>query len=358
MATMATSRRVVIVLVSWLLIDVARADDADPPTGRFEVGAGFGAERGFFAHAAVVQDDLFDTGQRLALSADVSARWQRFRLEHGVDDVLGSGLDLDTELFSERRVHTGFTREGHGGAVTLTRALGARTRAYLRYRAELVDLDVDGAGAVSRSIGGLPLLGDGLQATLRSGVVHDTLDAPVLPRHGTRVEAYAETADRALGSDHEWRALGASLDHARPVGPLTLRVHGHADYVHGAPLSARLQHDGHVDGIGYPVGSLDALVVTPDGTVAAGDNLEALGRVELELPVWRKVGLSVAAFGEVAVRGNTDPAWGATAVGLYRSAGASVIWRSPIGVLRFDWVLPFDGEDREPKFVFSMGGLF
>lgn len=363
---MSTSRLLVIGFATLVGARGAWADDvptvalAAEPSGRFEIGAGFDSDEGFLAHAGVYQDDLFHTGQRLALTADLGARWQAFRLRHEVDDLLGSGLDFETELFHERQARHGFTREGNGGQVTVSRALGAHTRGYLRYRVEDVDVDVDG-GEIARALQPpTPALGEGLIATLRAGAIYDTLDDRILPTRGTRLEAYAETADRSLGSEHEWLRLGGSLDHARPLGPLTLRVHGRADYLRSAdgavPLSARLQHDGHRDIRGYPFGSLDELRLTPDGAVAAGDNFEGLGRVELELPVWKRAGLSIAVFGEAALRGNTDRAWGETGVELYRSAGASIIWRSPIGVLRFDWAIPFDGDDREPQFMFSIGG--
>jgi hypothetical protein len=54
------------------------------PTGRFEVGAGFSSDEGFIAHAAIAQDDLFHTGQKLALSADISALRQRFLVSHEI----------------------------------------------------------------------------------------------------------------------------------------------------------------------------------------------------------------------------------------------------------------------------------
>jgi outer membrane protein assembly factor BamA len=40
---------------------------------------------------------------------------------------------------------------------------------------------------------------------------------------------------------------------------------------------------------------------------------------------------------------------------LQRSVGVSIIWRSPIGPLRFDWALPLDGERRGAQFLFGLG---
>ena len=38
------------------------------------------------------------------------------------------------------------------------------------------------------------------------------------------------------------------------------------------------------------------------------------------------------------------------------SFSIGVIWRSPLGPLRFDGALPIDGERRELVFLFSLGG--
>ena len=70
-----------------------RTSGGRAPTGSFTIGAGYQPDDGFIAHAEVAQDDLFRTGQRLALSADISAIRQRLQLEHAVPDLFGSGLN-------------------------------------------------------------------------------------------------------------------------------------------------------------------------------------------------------------------------------------------------------------------------
>ena len=338
---------------------------ARPPTGRFEIGVGFSSDENFVAHAAIAQDDLFGTGQRLALTADLSARRQTFGLAHEVPDLLSTGLDLRTELFSTRRQHPGFVRDGAGGAVTVGHRLDRTTRVYLRYRVEQIGVsldgtDADGAAASARSLVP-PSLGDGLLAGLGAGFAYETLDARDLPTRGSRLELFAERAAPWLGSEHDLVRVAAAADHARPLGRFTLRLQGRGAYVHsrdpgGVPLSERLQHDGHAELRGYPLGSLGPFAF--GDRAIGGADLEASGRVELELPVWRAGGLSVAAFADAGVRHNGEAAWGPTGAELHRSVGASIIWRSPIGPLRFDWAIPLDGPDRRPVFLFGLGGSF
>ena len=321
---------------------------ARPPTGRFELGAGYSPDDGFIARAGIAQDDLFRTGQHLSLAADLSATRQRFVLAHEVPDLLGSGLDLRTELSSTRRQYPGFLREGTGGAVTLGKRVARATRVYVRYRVEQVAVDPGAAGRLETATANL---GEGLLATLGAGLEYSTLDAPLLPRRGTRLELFGERADRRLGSAHELVRAGGVVEHARPLGPFTLRLHGHATYVRsrdpmGVPLAFRLQHEGHAMVRGYALDAGNPL----------GDNAELVGRAELELPLIPKWGLSLAGFADAGLRFNTDAAWGPRHALLQRSVGVSLIWRSPIGPLRFDWAFPLDGADRDHRFLFGLGG--
>jgi outer membrane protein assembly factor BamA len=112
------------------------------------------------------------------------------------------------------------------------------------------------------------------------------------------------------------------------------------------PLSERLFHDGNVDVRGYPIGSIGSQL---------GDNAELLGRAELELPLIPQVGIGLAGFADAGLRYNTDASFGSKGSLLYRSVGASLIWRSPIGVLHFDWAVPLDAKDKSLVFSFGIG---
>lgn len=335
---------------------LAVADDGAPverpPTGRFEIGAGFSSEENFIAHAGIAQDDLFGTGQKLALTADLSMLRQSFQIVHEVPDLLGSGLDLRSELYSRRRVYDGFARESSGGALTLGHQLSPATRIYARYRFEHVAMDMSGGyldQAARTTWGGR--LGDGAHAALGAGIEYSTLDAPFLPTRGTRLELFAERSDPAIGSHFKMLKVAARAEHAQPLGPFTARLSAHGAYVRsleagGVPLSERLQYDGYAELPGYALGSFRSA------------DLEAGGRAELELPLFRSLGISVAGFAEAGLRYNADPAWGPTGTTLARAVGASILWRSPIGPLRFDWAIPLDREERSPVFMFSMGSSF
>jgi outer membrane protein insertion porin family len=323
--------------------------------GTFMVGAGFSSDESFIASAKVEHPDLFGTGQGLAISLDVSKLRRQAGLVHDIPSLAGTGFQLRSELFMVDRAYDGFNRKGVGGAVTVGRHLGRSTRLYLRYRVEHVTMKLLETDPQALQAMPLGTLGDGLYATLGAGISHDTRDRTDLALRGSRVELFGEVADPRLGSDHRLSRISANLEHAHPLGPFTLRLSGHATYVRapgGVPLSERLQHDGHGDIRGYSLGSLGSML-GPD----AGANLEALGRIELEVPLIKRAGLSLAGFFDAGLRYNEDRAWGPVGGDLYRSVGVSLIWRSPIGALRFDVAFPLDG-DRDRQFLFGIGVPF
>src|SRR5438045_1389238 len=94
-----SSASLVVVLLGCSVI--ARADpeapeepaavEARPPTGTFQIGAGFSSEEGFIARARVAQPSLFGTGHSLSLDASLSKRQQRFSIDYSTPD-LGDGL--------------------------------------------------------------------------------------------------------------------------------------------------------------------------------------------------------------------------------------------------------------------------
>jgi outer membrane protein insertion porin family len=314
------------------------------PTGYFGVGAGYNPDDGFLATAELGQPDLFHSGQQLVLHSDVGMN----RADGTIAWTVPAGdLALTTELFAHDRDYPGFRREQLGGDVKLAQRLDRHTKIWARYQVEHVAIDTDTAARTTTE----PLrTGDGVLATVAAGLDYSTLDTPFLPQHGTKLSIFAERADRALGSDYDLDHAGGSFVHARPLGALTLRISGRADYIgsrdgRAVPLAFREMYDGHLEVRGYGL----------DQGTHTGDNLEADGRVELEVPVWKRAGLSVAGWFDAGYRRDFD--FANTSL-LQRSAGVSLIWRSPLGPLRFDWAVPLDGHDRHGQFLFSLGGYF
>lgn len=330
------------------------------PTGTFQIGAGFSSDESFIAAASISQDDLFHTGNHLSMHARLSMRRQLFLTRFADPDVLGSRLALTADIYNDKHQLPGFTREAAGGSLTLSYPIGEHTRAFVGYRLE--DVKATSNGPVARTLEPLPPLTGGILSALRTGVVYDTLDRPDAPMRGTQLGASIEVADRRLGSDLTFIKTDAWAQHHQPIGPLTLHLSGSLTTIGdrigpsfstiggsgGAPRSELLFLDNSNEIRGYrpdSFGPVDAL------GRPVGGNAKVLGSVELEVPLVRRIGLSAIGFADAG--GLLDRS-GQGQLGL--SLGFGLLWRSPIGPLKFSWALPVDGPG--PAFVFGIGSGF
>jgi hypothetical protein len=149
---------------------------------------------------------------------------------------------------------------------------------------------------------------------------------------GSRLALISNTSEPQLGADARFARLRGIAETTRRLGPFTLRLGGHVGYMRtpdglGEPLSDRLAGG--------------TLADVRRGPSAKGQSsAEAMGHLELELPLWAKAGLSVATFVHAGVRQNFDPSTGATDLTRVGAAGASLIWRRRSAWLRLDVATP------------------
>jgi len=359
MQTLMSASLVALLAASTGTAHAEPEDDAPPrpasqappgtPTGSFQLGAGYATDEGFLTTATIAQDDLFDTGKRLELTARLSERGQLFRLRYEDPSVGGTRFMLRGDLYSTRRSFVGFDREATGGALTLSRPLGKHLHAFLGYKLEQVTVTPTAVAPSARGVADEPAWRGGRIAALRAGLVYSTLDTPWLPTRGTSVGGVIEVADRDLGSEIGYTRTDAWLSHHRPLGPLTLHLGGTLRTITGsAPLSERLHFDGSRMIRGYAPGAIGPH--DPVTGMPLGGTLAYTARGELEAPLSSRLGLSAAGF--VDVGGIYDDHGGASA----GSAGVGLIWRTPIGPVRLDVAFPLDGG--KPRLVFGLGGGF
>jgi outer membrane protein insertion porin family len=320
------------------------------PTGTFEIGAGFSSDEGFVAHARVAQSDLFGTGHSLSLDSFITKRRQHFEMDYTTAD-LGDGIRLGAQLYNDRRQLPGFVRQGSGGGVTLSRQLTPHLRVFGGYRLEHVSAEetpFDSSLIVARGLPPTSGLQGGLISAVRAGIEYNSTDRPDYPTSGTMARVVYEVADRRLGSELSFDRVNASVAHHRPVGPFTLHLGASFSQISGAsvPRTERLFLDGASDIRGFAPGSLGPVDMFGN---PLGGTTKLVAHAELEVPLSRKLGLSAVGF--IDAGGIMD----ATNTSLGRSVGVGLLWRSPIGPLRFDWAVPLDGAG-PPRFLFSLGG--
>jgi len=320
-----------------------------PPTGTFQIGAGYATDDGFTARATIAQANLFGTGDLLALDASISERRQLFDLRFGAPHLLDSDFKLDTTLYNDHRILPGIARNAVGASATVSHPLDDHVTAFAGYRIERVD-PTGGAEPLYRTIDPTepyPTLHAYNLATVRAGLAYSTIDHPLFPLHGSTLGGSIEVAEPTLGSDLRYTRVDAWASTHQPIGPLTLHLTGHASAIgtpdpQGVPMSERLFLDGARDLPGFLPGALGPPI---------GGNLMAVGRVELEVPISRGLGLSLVGF----YAAGTVYDWHGNG-GLGQSTGIGLMWRSPLGPLRIDFAIPLGGG--APGLVFGLGGSF
>ena len=313
------------------------------PTGRFQIGAGFSSDESFIAQATIAQDDLFRTGHRLSLTAQISAKRQLFLL--GYDVPVGGGLELRTQLYAKDQLLLGFRRKATGGTASLVAPLGENLHGFVGFRLEEV-LAEPTDDVIARTVG-VPDRDAITIASLRAGIAYSTLDDPLLPTKGRTFGASIELADPRWGSDVTLAKAQVWSGFHQPLGPAILHLSATGTAISsrdptGVPFSERLFLDNSALVRGYAPGSLGP---------TSGGTLMYTARAELEVPLIRSAGISAVTFLD---GGGIFDRSGAGSAGV--SYGFGLLWHSPIGPLRFDWGIPLDGGPT--RFIFGIGGGF
>lgn len=365
---------------------------AERQTGAFQIGAGFSSVEQFIAQAQISQNNLFGRGQSMTLQAQISGLRQLFMAEFMEPYFLDTNWTFGVSLFSQQRFYQQFTRRATGGSLTWGYMLTDWVRLYLTYT--LQDVGVTTSGRSSLFSGGVrsPLPAGSLANLLRSGLIsswrvslsHDTRDNRMFPTSGWQNTISAEFAEPAFLSQSQFTRIQATARYFYPLwGPFVLRLKADTGLIfsrdeRGVPIYERYFVGGIYDVRGFPLASLGPRIKmgspeNPDpalGTFTIGGNLETMGKAEIEVPIFEKVGIRGAIFTDVgnaynlegqycqirptSVPISQDPCvafWPLSS--LRASWGFGFRWFSPIGPLRFEWGFPYKTLPGEDGMVFE-----
>jgi outer membrane protein insertion porin family len=326
------------------------ADPAPPPlrrapTGTFEIGVGYATDDGFGATASVTQSDLFGTGKLLSLDAMIDEREQRFVTRFVDPELFGSGFQLDARLVTDDKHLDAFTRQSAGINLELSHLVGPHTKWYVGYRVEHVTDAADAPDGSFASDAALAGAGEYDVAAIRIGTEYNTLDQPFFATRGSRVGSMLELAAPGLGSDVAFVHTKAYAETHQRIGAFFLHLSGSTETVSGnnVPIGEQLYFDGSSQIRGYAPNAVGPAFGT------AGATASFFGRAELELPVVRRIGLSVTGFADGGGLANVNGGE------LAASTGFGLVWRSPIGPIGAYWAWT---ADHGPAFVFGAGAHF
>lgn len=349
------------------LVDIA-VDVAEGSSGSFGAGAGFGTD-GFVFNVNFTQDNLFGTGERLALSFDNTQSQDNFTISYTDPYYTPDGIS---------RTVRGFIRQTDTGELTSTAnfildSYGVRVRYGVplsEFSTFSLGLGYENVEAIetsesSEDVGSfIDRFGnqyDLFEATL--GLSRDTRNRTVFATSGTRNSLTLDIT--SPGSDLEFYKLSHLFEFYLPLSErYTLSANSRISFGQGRgdldelPFFRRFFAGGIQSVRGY---NRDSLGPRDSNDDARGGDFRTLGSLELifpppfvETPGATRLSLFTD-FGQVY-----DDVDAFDSDQLRGSYGLSFVWLAPVGPLTFSLAETFNDEpgDRKQSFQFTIGSIF
>ncbi len=341
-------------------------------TGTFSAGAGYSTADALIFNARISEGNMFGTGRRVSLNADIGTERNSFSLSLEDPRVNDSYISGASSLFSTWRLFDDYDQQQNGANITfgypLEEVFGEWSEdigVALKYeykQIEISDIDDDSAQLVLDSEGKTNA------SALTPRIYRNTIDNPLNPSKGSRQDLNVEIA--GLGGDQDFYLYELKNSFYYPlieteVGDITLSMRttyavgeaqGDSEYL---PLYRRFYLGGINSVRGY-----DNRSITPKDERGNeyGGAKEFVHNNELIFPLVNSAGIKGLFFydlGNVADDYIKDESidFGE----LKTSYGFGIRWNSPMGPLRLEFGFPLDTEDDEDdgmKTNFSFGAPF
>ncbi|MCX7196579.1 MAG: outer membrane protein assembly factor BamA [Proteobacteria bacterium] len=333
-------------------------------TGNLLFGVGFASGDGLIVQASVSQNNIFGSGNALALQLN-SGRVNRtasvsFTNPYFTSDGISAGFDLYRRNFDPSSLGLGnYLTKTAGAGVRLGIPVTDDVTVNVGLTAEQTDITTY-ADSPKRYIDFVNTFGASNQALFGTiGVAIDRRDSRIYTTRGTFQRAFAEVT--IPGSDLEYFRLNYLGQYFQPITrDITLQLTGDIGYgqgLGGKPLPFyRNYFVGGINSVrGYATGAVGPR--DSDGTALGGSH-KMVGNVELLFPCPglrndRSVRLSTFVDG-----GYADESF--TTRNIRYPTGLAVTWVSPFGPLKLSAALPLNSEitDRLQRFQFTFGTGF
>ena len=340
------------------LIDVD-ATVTERPTGSISFGAGFSSVDKVIFNASIAQDNIFGTGRKANLSADISARRTNFNIQLTEPRVFDSDVSAGINLFNRRSDFFSFDTRSQGGGLTFGKNFSETDWAGLNYRFSKVK--------ISDVLNPTPILKNETRNTSRIGAtfINDSRDNFLNPSKGWRHVVRLEFAGSFLGGADFYKTGYEITYYRKLVGKLVGAVHGAISFAEGygdeeLPAFERYFMGGANSLRGFTLREVGPLTATRD---PLGGEQSLLFNVELQYPLTD--GFRVFAFYD---RGNvygsgfntstTDSSFNLSK--MRQSVGGGIRFFSPFGPISLAMGFKLDrkaGESSD-EFHFSAGNAF
>jgi outer membrane protein insertion porin family len=329
------------------------------PTGSVSFGAGFSSVDKVIFSASIAQDNIFGTGRKANISADISARRTNFGINLTEPRLFDSDISAGINVFNRQSDNFSFDTRSLGGGLTFGKNLSETDWGGMSYRFERVK--------ISEVLDPTPLLKAETRTTSRIGTtfIRDSRDNFINPSKGWRHVVRLEFAGSFLGGADFYKTGYEITYYHKLIGKLVGAVHGAINFADGyndedLPAFERYFMGGANSLRGYTVrevGPKDSL------REPLGGDQSLLFNVELQYPLTE--GFRVFAFydrGNVYGNGvdisSTDTSFNLSK--MREGVGGGIRFFSPFGPISLAYGIKLDQRTGESsgEFHFSAGNAF
>ena len=347
-------------------------------SGSFNIGAGFSQTQGFLFNVGLTQENLFGTGQRLAIDLNTDSANTVYSISFTDPYYTLDGISRTVSLsFQDRNAAeqdiSNFETSTFSANINYGIPLTEYDTLRLGYGVNHVELRLSSAPSelitsfVARN-------GDTYDSiTLSASYTHDTRNRSVFATSGSSQFVGADVTVPA--SDLEYYKVSYSTKFYFDLhNELTLLLHSNLGYGDGygrdgeLPFFERYFAGGLSTVRGYDSNSLGPRDPLTNDPVGGNFRVTAGADFIFPIPFVEKAPKSVrlSAFYDIGnVFLNDSPTFNSTTNGfdssqLRTSVGLSFVWLAPIGPLRFSWANTLNDVpgDRLRNFQFSIGSFF
>jgi len=346
-------------------------------SGSVQASLGYGGDSGFIVAGSVNQNNFLGTGRRVSLEVNNSQVSRVYSFSMSDPYYTIDGISRSFSLFSRRTNISqissfvgAYTADVNGGSVSLGVPLS-------EYRSARLGMNLENTG-ISLHTGAPQAFYDSLDGnktadfntlSFTASWSFDTRNHILFADSGTYITASADMT--APLTDTNYYKLSYRHQWYIPIfNNWTIHLEGMASYGKGylgssLPFYEYYYAGGGLSVRGFGERSLGQRVQTDSGSVNIGGNRRITGTAELVFPVPFAEESRSVRFSLFMDAGNV---YGPDASldpmdqlrDLRASYGASFIWITPMGALRFSYALPIRSfsEDRLQEFQFSIGAPY
>ncbi|MBM9538383.1 outer membrane protein assembly factor BamA [Desulfobulbus alkaliphilus] len=340
------------------LMDVV-VEVKEQPTGQFSIGAGWSSSENLLFMGQISEDNLFGTGNRLSLSANLSSQSTRYNLTFTNPRLYDSQVSGSIDLFNWEREYDDYTKDSTGGALRIGHPLFEAWRIVYGYTlsdTNLTDIAENASSVILRS------KDINLTSAAELGLIRDTRDRIFSPTTGSRSRISVNYAGGPLGGDAQFTKLEGSSSWYFPlVWSTVFHVRGAAGRVFEnedgkLPVYENFYLGGMNTIRGFKTFSISP--VDPETGEKIGGDKMWNGTVSIIFPLLKNLGMDGEIFTDLGNVYAPEDSWDFSEY--KHSAGFGVLWLSPLGPLRLAWGYNLDRQEGEEQSTwdFSMGGTF